>query len=121
MLSGKLLPRPLSTLASVVAVTFIGTGKLPVHWLKSTFTVRRAIVREALVWLKANNTKHFGDVEISAENMDVLPEDDVPDELLAAVRQETDRSVLEQEMETYVPSANDDGTEDCQFQLSLQL
>ncbi|KAG2339460.1 hypothetical protein BDR05DRAFT_1003412 [Suillus weaverae] len=39
MLEGQLLPHPAVSLASVIAVTYVGTKKLPKTWLKSTFRV----------------------------------------------------------------------------------
>jgi len=37
MLEGQLLPHPVMQLASVLAVTFIGSKKLPKSWWKTTF------------------------------------------------------------------------------------
>ncbi len=37
MLHRKKMPRPMKILSSVIAVTYIGTTKLPKTWLKSTF------------------------------------------------------------------------------------
>ena len=42
MLEGHLLPRPPMLLASLIAICFVGTGRLPKRWLKGTFRVRRA-------------------------------------------------------------------------------
>ncbi|CAK5274250.1 unnamed protein product [Mycena citricolor] len=39
MLAGKLMPRPPAVLASTIAVTYIGVGKLPKNWLLTTFRV----------------------------------------------------------------------------------
>ncbi len=103
MLSGKLLPRPVEVLASVISVTYIGRGALPKNWLKSTFRVRRQFVREALNWLRINNPKYYGGIEISDSRIEVLPEDDVPDEIMSIVRQSTDIGVLSQENDNYVP------------------
>ncbi|KAG2122381.1 hypothetical protein BD769DRAFT_1475024 [Suillus cothurnatus] len=72
MLEGQLLPQPVVSLASVIAVTYVGTKKLPKSWLKSTFRVRRRIVYEALVWLMHNN-KLYKDVAISEERLGCLP------------------------------------------------
>jgi len=40
MLEGQMLPHPAIQLASVLAITFIGSKKLPKTWLKTTFQVR---------------------------------------------------------------------------------
>lgn len=102
MLEGKLMPRPPRLLACVIAVSFIGLGKLPKKWLKGTFRVRRAVVHDALRWLKANNPM-YEDIEISEEALNVLPEDGIPDAILANVRQEESDSIAQRERESYVP------------------
>ncbi|KAF8443786.1 hypothetical protein L210DRAFT_3313212, partial [Boletus edulis BED1] len=80
MLEGQLMPQPTVELASVLAITYIGKKKLPSSWLKSTFRVRRRVVYEALVWLKANN-EIYQDIQISRERLETLPEDDIPVEI----------------------------------------
>ncbi|KAF8120375.1 hypothetical protein EV363DRAFT_1084715, partial [Boletus edulis] len=72
MLEGQLMPQPAVQLASVLAITYIGSKKLPKAWLKSTFRVRRSIVYEALIWLKANN-EMYQDITICRERLDSLP------------------------------------------------
>lgn len=102
MLEGQLMPRKPELLASVIAVSFIGLGKLPKKWLKGTFRVRRAVVHDALRWLKANN-EMYKDVRISEEALRILPEDGIPDAILANVRHEESESLARQESATYVP------------------
>ena len=34
MVAGQHMPSPVTTLASVIAITFLGSAKLPVDWLK---------------------------------------------------------------------------------------
>jgi hypothetical protein len=84
MLAGHLLPQAGCILASVMAITFVGSKKLPKNWLKSTFRVRRRRVYEALLWLAANNPL-YADIEISNERLAQLPEDGIPEEILAIV------------------------------------
>lgn len=40
MLRGQKLPSPVASLASIVAMTFIGSKQLPMDWVKKTFRVR---------------------------------------------------------------------------------
>ena len=40
MLEGSLLPQGVETLSSVLAITLIGTHKLPNDWLSRTFRVQ---------------------------------------------------------------------------------
>ncbi|KAH7905094.1 hypothetical protein BJ138DRAFT_1138370 [Hygrophoropsis aurantiaca] len=108
MLEGQLLPQPAATLASVLAVTYVGTKILPKQWLKSTFRVRRRIVYEALIWLKAHNPL-YADINISVERLEALPEDDVPDEITSVMRHEKDEEAAKRESAGYV---NDDDSEE---------
>jgi hypothetical protein len=103
MLQGQLLPQPAKQLASVLAITYIGTKKLPKAWLKSTFRVWRQVVLEALMWLKSNNVM-YNDIVISEERLQSLPVDDVPMEISAVIRQEMNDEVVMKERAGYVPS-----------------
>ena len=107
MINGNLMPRPPEILASIISVTFIGVGSLPKDAISSIFRVRRHVVLQALEWLKKNNPKYYGDVQIDTEQLNRLPEDDVPAEILAIVRQNTDVGVVDQEEAGYVPRDND--------------
>jgi len=103
MVHGDKMPRPTSILPSIIAVTFIGRGRLPSAWLKSTFRVRRHAVLSALEWLAENN-RYFRSYTIDHEILNSLPEDDVPIEILAATRQETDTAIIDLESASYVPT-----------------
>ena len=100
MLKGQQMPSPVETLASVIAITFIGSKKLPMDWLKKTFRVRRVVVFEALLWLQRHNLI-YGDVIIDKARLEDLPENDIPDELLSVVRQQEDEELAENERESY--------------------
>ncbi|CAK5266163.1 unnamed protein product [Mycena citricolor] len=108
MLAGDLMPRPPAVLASVLSVTYIGVGKLPKNWLRSTFRVRRQVVYEALNWLKNNNPKYYGHIKIDGHRIAALPEDDVPLEISTLVRQSEDITVVERECDGYVREQHDD-------------
>ncbi|KAF9238950.1 hypothetical protein BU15DRAFT_88188 [Melanogaster broomeanus] len=88
MLEGQLLPQPAAQLASVLAITYIGSKKLPKSWLKSTF--------------RANN-EVYQDIVISSECICCLPEDDIPFEMSAVIRHENDKEVAVRERAGYVP------------------
>jgi hypothetical protein len=102
MVEGKLMPRPLTILSSIISITYIGVGKLPKNWLHSTFRVRREAVASALAWLKANNPKYYSGIAINTAALERLPDDDVPDEILSIVRQSDDIGLLDQEGAGYV-------------------
>jgi len=103
MVQGKLMPHPPAVLASLISVMFIGLGQLPRQWLCTTFRVRQQFVFEALRWLKENNQKYYGDIEISVQRIEELPEDDVPVEVMSTMRQTTDLGLVNQESDGYVP------------------
>jgi len=103
MLEGKLMPRPPSILASLISVTFVAVHDLPRKWIHSTFRVRHKVVAEALWWLKKNNPKYYGDIDISPTRIDSLPEDDIPEELISIIRQSDDTVSINEENDGYVP------------------
>ncbi|KAH0832151.1 hypothetical protein J3R83DRAFT_13062 [Lanmaoa asiatica] len=112
MVEGRLMPRCPSILASLITITFIGQGQLPKNRLSTTFRVRRRVVHQALIWLKANNSDYYGDIEIDEGRLAQLPEDDVPEELMCVVKHSEDTGVVEQESDGYVPVDEDGGTEE---------
>ena len=102
MVSGNLLPHKPAVLASVITVTFVSAGPLPKKWLKTTFRVRRAEVGRALEIMQMNQ-RHYREVQIDMGRMQVLLEDDVPEELIAGIRQCTNPGLAAQESDGYVP------------------
>ncbi|EUC67452.1 ATP-dependent DNA helicase PIF1, partial [Rhizoctonia solani AG-3 Rhs1AP] len=110
MLQGELMPRRTSVLPSLVAVTFIGRSNIAKSRLKSLFRVRRKVVQEALLVLKTI-TKHpgYADLDISYNAINTLPEDDVPEEIYAAVRWDNDEDTVIRESAGYVPTDPENG------------
>ena len=62
---------------------------------------------EALRWLQENNPKYYGNIQIDLTRIASLPEDDVPIEVLGAIRQSTDTGLVDQENDAYVPVGDD--------------
>ena len=108
MLQGKLMPRPLAILPRIITLSYIGKGNLPKDLLRSTFRVRRQAVVDALLWLKSNNPKYYGDIDISDERLASLPEDDVPVELSSTIRQSEDTDIIDREHSGYVHDEDQD-------------
>jgi hypothetical protein len=102
MVSGNLMPRQTSILASLISITIISRFPLPPSWLKGTFRVRRSRIHAALIWLKANNP-YYADIVIDESRLAGLPEDDVPQELINIVREDHDELNIERENDNYVP------------------
>ncbi|KIK28379.1 hypothetical protein PISMIDRAFT_91012, partial [Pisolithus microcarpus 441] len=113
MVEGRLMPRPPSILASLISITFVAVGNLPRDWLRSIFRVRRHAVHEALQWLKKHNPKYYGEVEISNNRLQDLPEDDIPVEISSVIRQSDDVGIIEQESQGYVPQDDEEGDYTC--------
>lgn len=66
MIQGKLMPCPPSILASVLQVTLFGQRQLPQDWRRNIFRVRQQYIWDVLSWLKTNNPKIYGDIDICA-------------------------------------------------------
>lgn len=101
MLEGALLPQSVNVLSSIVAITFIGMWKLPTDWLSRTFRVHRDVVHEALQWLHEHNVL-YQDIVISSKRLSLLPENEIPLEIEAAIRYEEDGSVVMKKKDGYV-------------------
>ncbi|KAF8603659.1 hypothetical protein BDV93DRAFT_442049 [Ceratobasidium sp. AG-I] len=91
MLQGQLMPRATTILPSLIAVTFVGRRSVSKSRLKTIFRVRRKI------------HPGYAQLDISREALFLLPEDDVPEEILATLHLELDESVVERESAGYVP------------------
>lgn len=107
MEEGKLMPRDVRLLPSVISVLFVGRRKLPKEHLKYLLRVRRDKVRAALLWLKRENPKYYGNIEISEERLASLPDDDVPNALMEVVRMTDNESIIDSENGGYVPTEED--------------
>ena len=103
MLTGKSSPHKLD-LPSLIAILYIGAGKLPDESLKHLLHVWHEKVWNALVWFKQNNMKYYGDIEISDLLLQQLPEDDIPDQLKAMIHMTDNEKIVDKENESYVPS-----------------
>ena len=71
------------------------------------FQVCRVHVGEALLWLKENNPRYYGDIVIDRARLERLPEEDVPDEIWQVVRQEPNFAVAEMERAGYGAELSD--------------
>jgi len=76
--------------------------------MRNLFRVRRNYIREALVWLKANNPRFYGHICISSEHLDSLPVYGVPLELMAIARHVDDPDLVHEQNDSYIPSEDDE-------------
>ena len=107
MLEGQLMPQTTMSLASIITITYIGSRRLPKNWLRSTFRVRRHVVHDALLWLKMHNPL-YGDINISLDRLADLPDDDIPEELLAIMQHEEDENIVIRKSEGCIPTRNNE-------------
>ena len=107
MLDGKMFPHSLDILAATIRVTIIGPQNFPERTLPGFLHVQRVRVKEALIWLKANNPI-YADIKISEDTLAQLPEDGIPQQILETTRFSSDTSALEREQSGYVV-ADDEG------------
>ncbi|CEL62289.1 DNA repair and recombination protein pif1, mitochondrial OS=Schizosaccharomyces pombe (strain 972 / ATCC 24843) GN=pif1 PE=1 SV=1 [Rhizoctonia solani AG-1 IB] len=106
MIAGKLMPQPVSVLSTVLSITFIGRGRKFNPAVLDIFRVRRDNVAEALLWLKENNPKYYGNINIDSSRLNELPVNDVPDEIKINMRQEEYPAFITTESEGYVSGNN---------------
>ncbi|GAW08120.1 ATP-dependent DNA helicase PIF1 [Lentinula edodes] len=116
---GYLPPRS-TVLAATIAVTFIGQNNISLRALKTMFTVERLKVANALRWLIANN-KFYAHIKISEANLQSLPMNGVPVEILSTTKWASDADVGAGEYKGYVPHnddvSSDDGLDDVEGQM----
>ena len=108
MTSGRMMPRPVGILASIIVITITGRGSLPKNLLRSLFRVRRRAVYLALLWLKKNNP-YYANIEIDEGRLSAFPDDDVPEEVLNIVRQNTDVGIIDEERSGYIQNDDEAG------------
>ncbi|KAI6024021.1 hypothetical protein BKA83DRAFT_4125415 [Pisolithus microcarpus] len=73
------------------------------------FWVCRWVVLEALFWLKENNPKYYGDVEISVSCIEGLLEDNIPGEIMSIIQQSDDVRIIKQVSNGYISLDDDEG------------
>jgi hypothetical protein len=101
--SSHIMPPSPAILAATIGVTFVGPNNLPQKTMPGFLRVNRTRVRVALQWLKENNPL-YTNITISAERLEALPVDGVPEEILSLARYSDDTRLLAEEMDGYVPS-----------------
>jgi len=99
------MPHSPTILAATIGVTFVGPKNLPEKTRPGFLHVTRARIGDALVWLKANNPI-YEDIDISAERLNALPINGIPDEILSVAKYSTDTAMLAEEEDSYVPEDN---------------
>lgn len=101
------LPLKLDDLCDTLKVIFIGTHPPERVNLKKVLTIRKKKVAEALYWLKKYNILYHN-IEINLQNIVALPDDDVPEAIMATIEQQICDGEIPSERVGYVldPLAN---------------
>lgn len=108
MVDDNIMPPPAKILSATIGVTFVGPKNLPERTLPDFLRVRRRRVYQALVWLK-NNNPIYRDITISELRLAQLPENAVPEEILAGTKYSSDTEALNMEQAGYVPQYDEEG------------
>jgi hypothetical protein len=106
MVDTDVMPPPAKILASTIGVTIIGPKNAPERTMPDFLRVRRDRIRTALMWLKENNPLYVN-VQISEKSLAELPVNDIPLEILGAVRSSDRTDQLEKERAGYVINDKD--------------
>ncbi|KAF8268870.1 hypothetical protein EI94DRAFT_1799915 [Lactarius quietus] len=101
--SSHIMPPSSTILAATIGVTFVGPKNFPQKTMPGFLRVNRTRVRVALEWLKENNPL-YRNITISAERLEVLPVNDVPEEILSLAKYSDDTRLLAEEMDGYMLS-----------------
>ncbi|KAJ3574918.1 hypothetical protein NP233_g1427 [Leucocoprinus birnbaumii] len=112
--SNELPPSP-RILCATICISFVGPKGNPEKCFPDVVLVRRDRVRAALNWLCRNNPL-YADVQISEENLAMLPENGVPEEIVSGAHINTDVSLLAPEIDDYVPNGRSAGDEEADEQ-----
>ena len=100
--NSHVMPPSSTILAATIGVTFVGPRNIPQKSLPGFLRVNRNRVRVALDWLKENNPL-YANITISAERLDALPVDGIPEEIITLAKFSDDTRLLAEEQDNYVP------------------
>ena len=96
------LPLKLDDLCDTLKVIFIGARPPNRVHLKKVLTVRKQRIIQALQWLKKHNIL-YRKVNINLQNINRLPEDDVPECIMSTLEQKIGDEEDQSERTGYVP------------------
>ena len=106
----KELPPPRSELADLVKVVFVGKTMPSTFQLKKVLKVRRIKILEALQWLKSNN-RLYSDIPINMNNVEQLPEDDIPNEIKITSVVADNEGLADSEHDGYIKNPKEENTD----------
>jgi hypothetical protein len=104
------LPLTLDDLCDTLKVIFVGAHPPERIYLRKILTVRKKKIIQALHWLKKYNVL-YRDVDINLQNIDQLPDDDVPECIMSTIEQKLGDEQIQSERTGYVPDPLSNPTE----------
>jgi hypothetical protein len=104
------LPLAMSTLCDTIKIIFIGSHMPPRSQSRKILTVRKQKVLRALQWLIQNNIL-YRNITINMENVNDLPDNDIPEPLWATREEHLNANEVVDEREGYVPDPLADANE----------
>lgn len=96
------LPLALGDLCDTLKVIFIGSRRPDRIHLRKVLTVRKEKIVQALKWLKKYNVL-YQKVNINLQNINELPEDDVPECIMSTLEEKLTDEEIPSERAGYVP------------------
>ncbi|KAJ4492153.1 hypothetical protein C8J55DRAFT_486060 [Lentinula edodes] len=111
LMDDGVLPYHPKVLAATILITFVGPHNIPMHVLRPLAVVNRQRVAAAIHWLIDNNPI-YSHIKISEQNLQLLPEDGIPLEVLSNMRWSDDATALQRESAGYVPEGDDESLAD---------
>ena len=105
-----ILPLELGELCDSLKIIFVGSRTRNRGRLKNILTVRKKKVFEALQWLSENNPL-YRCVKSNQSTIHKLPDDNVPECLLATMKISTDIEAAKNETASYIPDALNSSTD----------
>jgi hypothetical protein len=114
MTDTQTMPPASAILAATIGVTFVGPKNMPEKTMPGFLQVNRNRVWMALQWLKKNNPIYC-DIIISADQLNALPANGIPHEIMSLATHSDDTTHLAAESEGYIPDGVDasEGTNNC--------
>lgn len=107
MTDSQIMPPSPTILAATISVTFVGPRNIPDKTMPGFLWVNHCCIHEALLWLKENNPI-YRNIVVSIDQLNELPLDDVPHEIMSLMKHSDDFVQFAHENDGYVPDDDDE-------------
>ena len=107
MTDSQIMPPSPTILAATISITFVGPWNIPDKTMPGFLWVNHCCIHEALLWLKENNPI-YQNIIVSIDQLNKLPLDDVPHEIMSLMKHSDDFVQFAHENDGYVPDDDDE-------------